>query len=79
MTAAAATNIEYEVWFDAHDGMRLHQKALTRDDIEQIISNLNEDRNRIKLLAQSVGLKAEEHELNIEIFKVTTSSEQVNL
>jgi hypothetical protein len=70
---------EYEVWYDAHDGTRKHLRATSKEAVKEHISWLRAQDDQKVLLAGSVGLKVDPHEYNIEILKVTTTSEKIDL
>lgn len=74
-----AKETQYEVWYDARDGARRHMLSDTKKGVEQIISDLREDENRHILLGKTIGIEIPERDLNVEILKVTTTSEKVQL
>lgn len=74
-----ANEVQYEVWYDARDGARRHLKANSKADVKQAISDLREDEDRHILLGKTIGVEIPVRDLNVEILKVTTATEKVDL
>lgn len=74
-----ANETGYEVWYDARDGVRRHLKATTKADVKQAISDLRADEDRHIELGRTIGVAIPARDLNVEILKVTTAVEKVDL
>lgn len=72
-------NTEYEVWYDLRDGTRRHRLATSKAGVQEIISDMHADEDRTQTLAKQFGLQIVDHDHNVEIRKVTTKSEKVQL
>ena len=68
---------EFQVWYDATDGARRSLNALDEDGVQQIIADLDTENGQRQLLAESIGLNAAQHDYNITVLQVTTTTETV--
>jgi hypothetical protein len=75
--AAGDTVVEYQVWFDAPDGVRRSANAVDPAGVQQILVDLEADENRRQVLAENVGLIIEPHAYNAVVTEITTSTKQV--
>lgn len=76
---AADTTTEYQIWYDAPDGVRRSMNAEDEAGVQQILADLDADEARRQQLAASVGLAAVPHDLNVTVTKVTSTAEPVDL
>lgn len=70
---------EFEVWYDLRDGSRRHMNAVDMEQVQGIIADIHADDQRVRTLAQSVGLEAPPHEFNIVIVQTTVTRQVVDL
>jgi hypothetical protein len=75
--SSTPATVEFSIWYNSPDGVRRELRALDKDGVTQAIADIHADENRRQQLAASVGLHVDPLELGIEIFKTTTTTEQV--
>jgi hypothetical protein len=75
--AAGDTTTEYQIWYDAPDGVRRSMNATDQAGVQQIIADLHAEDDRRQLSAQSVGLTIDPHDYNVTVTEVTTTTTPV--
>jgi hypothetical protein len=80
MTAPdTTTTTEYSVWYNSPDGVRRELRAEDDAGVQDAIASIHSDEDQRQALAASVGLSVPALDLGIEVFKTTTTVEQVSV
>ena len=75
----ANTAVEYSIWYNTPDGVRRELRALDTAGVQQAIADIHAIEDQRQALGASVGFHVDPLELGVEILKITTTTEPVQL